>query len=424
MIGIVGAGVTGLALSYYLEQAGTEHVVLEAGREPGGAVRTRCLDGRVLEAGPQRTRLTPAVAGLIEDLDLHDQLLLVPTDLPLYIYHGGALHMAPITPRTFLASGLLSRRGKARALVEPLVRRHGPDETVGAFFSRCFGREAYERVLGPLFGGLYGSDPGDMYVRHSLARTLRDLGITGSLLAVLARHTLRGGRVPPACSFRDGMATLPRALYRRQAHRVRLSTRVEAVRRCRHGFLLETTGETLEAERVVFTTPADVTGGLLRGVVPDSAARLCRLTNNPFAVVHFRADGGGDGFGYQVALTEDLNTRGVTWNTSMFRDDGRVGVYTAFLGGARWRAIVDEPDQRIGALAKLEFERVMRREAEVLDVVRTRMPAWDRSWKELDGLVMPEGLHLCTNYVSRAGIPGRLTDAKQLARALSGGGSA
>lgn len=420
MIAIVGAGITGLAVSHYLEQAGVDHVVFEAASEPGGVIRTRFLDARVLECGPQRTRLTPPVADLVDELDLRDRLVVVPSDLPLYVYHGGSLHRAPLSAGAFVASDLLSLRGKARALVEPLVGRHAADETVGTFLSRCFGREAYERLLGPLFGGLYGSDPGEMYARHSLARMLRDADIRGSLLAALARQALRSGPAAPACSFRDGMATLPAALYARQARRVRIATPVDALRRRRRAFVLEAGGNSVEASRVVFTSPADATARLLREVAPDSAARLHRLRYNALAVVHLRADMDRRGFGYQVALTERLNTHGVTWNASLFANGGRAGVHTAFVGGAGQGAVMDEPDRRIGALARREFERVTGSNAELLNVVRTRMPAWDRSWAALDGLSLPDGLHLCTNYVGRPGIPGRLMEAKRLAATLAG----
>ena len=55
----------------------------------------------------------------------------------------------------------------------------------------------------------------------------------------------------------------------------------------------------------------------------------------------------------------------------------------------------------------------------VLHVGRTRIPAWDESWDALDGLRLPDGVHICANYAGRPGIQGRLTDAKRLAVRLS-----
>jgi len=48
------------------------------------------------------------------------------------------------------------------------------------------------------------------------------------------------------------------------------------------------------------------------------------------------------------------------------------------------------------------------------------MPAFDRTWAALDDVDLPAGVHLCTNYTARAGIPGRVAAAERLARALAG----
>jgi oxygen-dependent protoporphyrinogen oxidase len=181
---------------------------------------------------------------------------------------------------------------------------------------------------------------------------------------------------------------------------------------------MEGDGE-VAASDVVVTVPADAAAALLDDVAPDAAGRLGRLHYNPLAIVHLETDGGGPrGLGYQVAFGEPLRTRGVTFNDSLF---GREGIRTAFLGGARDPDILRESDERIGAIAAEELGVVTGSEAEVLRVTRTRVPAWDRSWTALEGLALPPRVHLCTNYESRIGIPGRIANATALARRLIAG---
>ena len=48
MIGIVGAGVTGLAIAHHLRRLGVDHVVFEADGEPGGVVRSLLRGGMPL----------------------------------------------------------------------------------------------------------------------------------------------------------------------------------------------------------------------------------------------------------------------------------------------------------------------------------------------------------------------------------------
>jgi oxygen-dependent protoporphyrinogen oxidase len=239
-----------------------------------------------------------------------------------------------------------------------------------------------------------------MVVGLSLRHVLREFGLSRSLLLPLLR---RGGRIDPpdACSFREGMQVLPAALASRHRERIRYGSAVREVRRTGHGFTVITDGEAIEAEQVVLTAPAPETAAQLAGLAPAAAERLRRLNYNPLAVVHL------------------LATRGVTWNDSLF---GRTGVYTAYLGGARRAEVVARSDTSLGELAVAEFRLATGYDAHTLSVERERMPAWDRSWAALSGLELPAGMHICANWESRPGIPGRLLQAKRLAAKLAPAG--
>jgi oxygen-dependent protoporphyrinogen oxidase len=414
-VGIVGAGITGLRLADALRQRGIEAVVLEAEPEPGGAIRTRVVDGRVLELGPQRTRLTAPMRRLVDELGLAGEVIEARPDLPLFVYRSGRLRRAPLSIGQLLGTDLLGGRAKLRVLLEPFTGRPRGDETVEHCLVRRFGRVAYEDLLGPLFGGLYASDPARMLVRHALAPLLRELGAGRSAVAALVRHSLNGGPPAAPCSFRRGMRALTDALHARVADRVLLGTPVQALRRDGPGWIIEAAGSALPVRQVVLTTPADASAGLLEAAAPEAAARLRRLRYNTVTIVHLLAACDIDGLGYQVSFAERLETRGVTFNHSLFRRDG---VYTAFLGGARSPSIATLPDADVAALAVREFHGVLGALAQPIQVSRARIPAWDRSWEALEGLRLPPGVHLCANYESRVGIPGRLGRAERLAAAL------
>jgi len=96
-------------------------------------------------------------------------------------------------------------------------------------------------------------------------------------------------------------------------------------------------------------------------------------------------------------------------------------VYTAYLGGGDEPEVVAWDDDRLASVATREFEAVTGAEARALAVHRWErgMPAYDRSWAALDRLSTPVGVHLCTNYTARAGIPGRIREAKKIAGRLA-----
>jgi oxygen-dependent protoporphyrinogen oxidase len=418
MIAIVGAGLTGLALAHELARRGVDHVVLEAADRPGGVIRSGRVDGRVLEWGPQRGRMTSDLSALVGELGIASEVVYAPEGLPLFVYADGALREVSFSAWSVLAGDLLTWRGKLRLVLEPFTAGPRDDERVATLLTRKIGREAYERLVGPLYGGLYASDPANMIVGFSLRHVLREFGVRRSFLLPLLR---RGGSIeaPLACSFVDGMQTLTDALHGAHAGTVCLGTPVRGLARSGNAWTLELDGGAVEAEVVVLTCEAGTAAELLSRA-PQASKRIRGLVYNPLGVVHLHAETDLRGLGYQVGLGEGLATRGVTWNDSLF---GRDGVYTAYLGGAKNPAVVEEPDGPLGRLAADEFRRVTGYEARVVAVSRQRMPAWDVSWRAIEGLELPEGIRIAANWWGRPGIPGRLAEARRLAERLSQGGS-
>ena len=425
-VGVVGAGITGLALTHYLAEHGVDSVTFEASAEPGGVIQSRHVDGRVLEVGPQRMRKTPGIAAIVEDVGVADDIIEAREE-DLYVYANGDLGKAPLSTDAFLETDLLSWRGKARMLAEPLTREGMEAETAEGLFVRKFGREAYERFIGPLYGGIYGSDPARMPAAYALDGLLEREREAGSFLAAFRQRVGTGQESPPI-TFREGNQQLPEAIYAAHADRIKLETPVTDVTPLGAGaggpdhdgpYLLETSEGAHQVDHVVVTTPASVASDLLSGIA-DGAEGLDGLLYNPLALVFLESAHERTGKGYQVGYGEDLHTLGVSWNGRMF---GRDGVQTVFLSGMHEPELVEEPDDRLAAFAREEFERVMGAEASVIDVARLDVgfPAWDQSWWNLEDLDTPAGVTLATNYTARMGVPSRVREARGIAERLAEG---
>lgn len=431
---VVGAGVSGLAVARGLRAHGVRCTLFEASARAGGVVRSSRQNGHLLEWGPQRLRLTPELRKLVEELGLAGELVYAEPTAPLLIVRGGELHPVPRSFPALLRTSLLTPAARLRVLLEPLSGPVAESETVAAAFRRKFGNEAYRVLLGPLFGGLYASDPANMRCSDSLSRFLAQAGSPRSLL-LHARRMGAGSGVPPAVTFREGLGELPAALGHSLGSALRLEHPVREITRVGAGWMVgiddgrsrasgnrpddrprpESAAEGPFTD-VVLAVPADRAARILARTAPDAAARLGRLTYNRLAVVHLEARGRSiPGFGYQVAFGEPLETRGVTFNDALF---GRDGLVTAFLGGAGNLQLPGWSDARIAALAENEFRRVTGRAASALVVSRPAVPAYDFSWKALDGLRLPAGVHLCAAYLERAGAGGRFAHAGRLVRKL------
>ena len=424
-VGIVGAGISGLVLHRMLRQYGIETVVFEAHEDPGGVIRSRRIDGRVLESGPQRVRMTPTVAELVDDLALTDQVI-VANDQPLFVYYDGTLCETPLSPRAALRTDLLSWWGKARVLLEPFVG--GPPragETVAEYLERAFGTEFAARFAGPLYAGLYGSDPTMMPVEHSLMRAFDRMRIDGSVLRWAIRRQLRGRTPPPVISFVDGLQTLPARIVGCHPAGLRFGEPVTGIERTDRGYRLRTAAGIEPVDTVVLTVPAGTAAQLLEAVAPTASKALAQLTYHPLATVHLATtEWDRSGSGHTIPLSEGLLTRGVTWNGSLFgdlQDGSRMGIYTCFLGRAGRTSIETVSADELGRRARTEFETVTATDASIMNVDRMLpgMPAYDHTWNALEQVDLPDRLVLCTNYTDRAGIPGRIAAATELAATLA-----
>ena len=415
-VGIIGGGITGLALTHHLALRGVDSITFEARSEPGGVISSRTVDGHVLEVGPQRMRNTVGIAELAHVAGVSDDMI-AAEEGNLFVYADGNLGEAPLTLKQFLRTDLLSWRAKARLLCEPMTRPGDPTETVASVFTRKFGREAYENFFGPLYGGLYGSDPAEMPAEFALAGLLEREAETGSLIRAFRQRVGQGHMAPPV-TFTRGNQQLASGLAETYRDRIELDTPVSDVEQTSSDtYYVHTPDDRHEVDVVVLTTPAGVTAELLDDVVPG-ASRLANLRYNPLAMVFMESGFDGTGKGYQVGYGENLHTLGVSWNHSMF---GREGLYTAFLGGMHEPQLLGCDDETLARIATREFAQVTGSPASAIEVARLEpgFPAWDHSWQALSAFDTPDDIVLATNYTERMGIPSRVREARSIATELA-----
>lgn len=420
-VGVIGAGVSGLATVRELRSRDVDVVAFEAGDEPGGIMRSRTIDGRVLELGPQRLRLTPPIEALIDELGLRSELRYGADDQPLYVYHDGELKVVPLSVREALTTDLLSVRGKLRILKEPLTGPARPDESVEAFLTRKFGREAARRYMGPLYSGLYGTDPDEMLMEYSLGRALDTAGIgDGSVLLWLLRKLLGGRETPPICTFDGGLGRLAEELYDTYDDRIHLDTPVERIESIDEGeqYELVTADGHVLVDDVIVTTPAGPAANLLEPIDGELASTLRSFNYNPIGMVYLDSEFDRPGIGTLVPWYEDAEISGLTWNASFL---GRDRLFTCYVDPGSYSDMSDATDDELGVVAAREFERLTGASATPIYVHRWEpgMPAYDRSWRAMEALDPPEGVHFCTSFVERPGIPGRLRHARQVAEQVA-----
>ncbi len=168
---IIGAGLTGLTLAYYLRQAGFKVLVLEKEKQVGGVIQTHHEMGFTYESGPNT-----GVVGSSELVKLFDDLGLefeVPgkTALERWIWKGDCWHAIPTGLITAVKTPLFRFEDKLRILVEPFRKAgNNPDETISEMVRRRMGDSFLDYAVDPFISGIYAGDPDKLITRYALPK--------------------------------------------------------------------------------------------------------------------------------------------------------------------------------------------------------------------------------------------------------------
>ncbi len=381
-VAIVGGGIAGLAVAETLRhrREDVRVVVLEAASAPGGKITTRNVDGFVVETGPHGfLDKEPDAMAMVSRLGLDDRLL--PADeasAARFIFRDGKLRKLPSSPPAFLTSDVMPLGARLRAVMEPWADAPPEDEeSIWAFAARKLGPMAADVMVDAFVTGIYGGDPKQLSVRAAFPRLHEIESQYGSLIkgqiaiakAKKARgETASGGATGPGGtlhSFKDGLGELIAAL----AAKAEVRTGFEAKRLVALGegrYRVEGTGEALEADAVLLTTPAFTAAELVEPFAAGPARKLREIPYVPVAVVvqGFEASKIGcavNGFGFLVPDREQRRILGSIWASTVFAGhapDGMVMTRT-LLGGARRPEHADGDDDTLAARALEELRLTM-----------------------------------------------------------------
>lgn len=289
-VAIIGGGVTGLSAAWRLQQQGIAYALIECDSRWGGKVHTErpVLDGEtpfILDAGADSFVTRKAeVWELAHELGLAREIIpLASQARGVHILHEERLYPVPLTPAAFITSRLLSPAGKLRLLAEPFIpaRRDDGDESLAAFARRRLGRQASERLIEPILGGIYNSDPEQQSVLVS-APHMRTLEAEhGSLIrgSLAAAQRKRGQpRRPAFIAFAYGADRLVTALAERLTGQLILGSGVVRLEQGSAGFHLHLEGgQTVQARAVILATLANTAAALLHNLAPQSHVHLSSI---------------------------------------------------------------------------------------------------------------------------------------------------
>ncbi|MDB5339048.1 MAG: hemY [Planctomycetaceae bacterium] len=368
-IAIVGGGITGLAAAHRLlelQPTSPSSVSLyEAGPRLGGLVGTQQIDGYTLELGPDSFITNkPWAVGLCKRLGIEDRL--IPTDAryrrslvlrrgqPVEVPEGFQL-MTPAQVWPVLTSSIFSWWGKLRMGCEYFLpaKRDVQDESLGSFVRRRFGQQVLDRLVQPLVGGIYTSDPEKLSLRATLPRFLEMEQQHGSLIrasrsaakTASANEHASGARYGLFTTLAGGTQELIQALADRVSREVQIHVNapVTGLQPLESGgFLLTAQGQPPQTfDRVILTLPTYRVADLVQPFATEWSRALREIEYASTTIVvsgHRLADVKHplDAFGLVIPAVEHRRILAVSFTSRKFPNrapEGHVQLRT-FVGGA------------------------------------------------------------------------------------------
>jgi oxygen-dependent protoporphyrinogen oxidase len=471
-VAIVGGGLSGLTAAFRLGeicQAAARPLdlhVFEGSNQCGGIIRTERIDDYLVELGADSFITNkPWAVDLCRRLGLEDELIgtderfrrswVLRAGRPVPVPEGFML-LSPAKIRPVLFSPLFTPWGKLRMGLEYFLPRKtdGTDESLASFVRRRFGREALERLVQPLVGGIYTSDPEKLSLKATMPRFLdmereyRSLIRASRLQARKQGEAERqdsGARYSLFLTLAGGLGELLVRLEQRvrEYGKIHLGTGVSEVGRKSGNSspgsdgtweltLADGSRQTFDA--VIVTTPAHRAAELLSSSSAELAGALRQIEYASSAVVvsgHRLEQIASplDAFGLVIPHAERRKILAVSFSSRKFpgrAPDGHV-ILRTFVGGALQPELCELDDEELRALVAEELQSTLgvSGEPEFVRVARYRnaMPQYyvghldlvSAIEKATDELV---GLELAGSAYSGVGIPDCIKTAQSAAERL------
>ncbi len=355
MIAIIGAGISGLSLAYFLQKKGIEYVLLEASNRVGGLINTSFVDGYTLETGPNSILCNAELTSFLQEIGLEKDIV-QPVEISKnrFIFKEGKLRKLPSSPLNLFLGSYFNWETKKKIFKEwslGAVENQNPTETIAQFFERRFNKDVFDYAVQPFVSGIYAGDATKILVNKAFPQLQKMEKQYGSILKGMMKEA--SGNRKKSLNFKNGMEQLPLALASKLKN-VHLNTSVKNITQSGDGFEVVTPSQTFTANKVVLSIPSYTAADLLISIDPEISTALNRVnyvTNSAVYLAYKKADVSFklDGFGSLNPAKENRFTAGTIWTSTLFPERCKSDevLLTSFIGGALQGEQASLPDEEL-----------------------------------------------------------------------------
>ena len=391
-VAVIGAGISGLAAALELHDRVPDWqlTVYESDQVPGGLLQTEQRGQFCYELGPDSLlcRL-PWGIDLCRRVGLSEQLISTgPQARGIYTVYRGSLVRMPASltlagPKKIwpvMKTPILSLPGKLRMACERFIprREQAEDESLDQFALRRFGRDAFERILQPMAGGIYMGDPKQLSMQAAFPQLVAAEQECGSLIKWCRQTTKSKKTKQPEPSMfvapQNGFGQLISAIVDQLPDNVlQLRTRIEKLTRTSDDrwTVQGTRQATKQAfsetfDQLILATPAQQSARLFDSIDPLLSQQIGTIEHGSCVIINLTFPNHAIGIplnasGIIVPLIEQRKISACTFSSTKYlgRIPQGIAMLRLFLGGVGQPEAIDLTDEQLLAMANHELRSLL-----------------------------------------------------------------
>ncbi len=462
-VAVVGGGLSGLSAAHRLIEKSQESgktfdlTLFEATPRTGGMIATKRIGDYLVELGADSFITNkPAGVALCRRLGMENELiptigqwrksLVLKDGKPVQVPEGFML-ITPAKVWPILKSPIFSWGGKLRMGLERLLPAKkaavDEDESLASFVRRRFGQQLLDRLVQPLVGGIYTSDPEKLSLRATLPRFLDQEQQFGSLIKASrsqakqqskAENSASGARYGLFTAPKNGIQSILDCLREKveTSATIRSDCLIQSITKNDNGWSVTIVGgETELFDAVILALPTHRAAELLEGVSPELAEDLSSIEYASSAIVvsgHNLDDITHplDAFGLVIPEIEKRDIIAVSFSSRKFPGRAPAGkvILRTFVGGAMHPEMMELSDDALKQMVRNELTAMLgvTGEPDFAEVIRYQNAMPQYHVGHLDRVASIEsrvagllGLELAGNAYRGVGIPDSIASGEAAA---------
>lgn len=360
---VLGAGISGLATAFWLQENGFHVTILESKNEPGGSMVTIQENGFIVDFGPNSgLETTPLIKKLVDAVGLTDEMIYADkAGNKRYILKNNELYPLPTGASAFFKTKLFSTKAKLRLLAEPFIGKSedGYYQSISEFVIRRLGQEFLDYAINPFVAGVFAGNSDKLSVKSAFPKLYRLEEIYGGLIKGMIkgakerkRNAEKSKQNAAMFSFKYGMQSFTKAIAAK-IEDIKYNAEVQSIKKENKNYVVSYLHDNelkkLSSPLILSTMPAYKTAKVLSGLSENLISHLNAVYYPPVKVLYLGYEKSQigrtlDGFGFLIPEKEKKKFLGAIWSSVIFpnRAPEHTASFTLFIGGARSPELFDE----------------------------------------------------------------------------------